>query len=1207
MNSPSDDVAFLKEDKQHTISLTYSDENSLDQFDCEESKQTTSSCQNKSRPGFVPSSHIYNKRPFDEDSQGYKPEIPTLGAKRRRIHMTASDCFSFAGTAEGSSSLTNPMSVTKGKQKQLLPVHRGKRSKEEKQTRVSDNSERHGLRSVYLENVFTKASEMYDITKKSLSTIGYTEIKQARKRKSDPLTGGQKSILDFVTKSPLKSQSLCPQSTSNQSSHENSYPIPQSTSNQSSHENSSPSKMFSPIKKLPNSESIFISDSPSSSPSSGHQHISHKSSIRDNPVVKQLFDAQKSLNMGSNRKKGSSSKIKIENNRVHTSPAFAKETMQRKLDKDCSFDMNAMFDSDMDDTSDLKCSDMYGLLGTGHVAIDEENDKPKVNYFECLPLDVIENILCQLPMMDLCLNSNRVCLGWNQIISDSKFVPWKKLYHKLKKGIGNSKQEIQELMQKNGMVGPSTYLASLIRFMMTFKPVTAHNMLQCLQKHNKYEWAVALMGERLRDCFTHEEPNPWSLIATLVAISHSVQDIQEIIQCLSCSASQCRSVEVVECLYCIATFLYAFKVVKTSDVWNGMHYRLFYALYLFENVSSSSYRDLQQSLSSCGGQQSIVKYGRSSDGIRLTHEQMRIVKHKTEPKEIIKIVAFAGTGKTTTLVRYTQHRPDKKFLLVVYNKSVCDYAKTKFPVNVTCKTGHALAYGDVGRRYTAAKKLWEPKISTLIEHMPKRKGDNLFIRAKFVLDTLHQFMASADPFITTAHVPTRRIDDKTGNLVEVDHQAKMRYLDDAEEIWEKMKDLQNKQVGMSHDGYLKLYQLSKPKLHHYDCILIDEAQDLTPAITDILLSQPQGKILVGDPHQQIYSFRGAVNAMEKVQADTIFYLTQSFRFGPEIAHVAACCLEICKQVKQKTLVGHGIPGTVLGEQIGQLAIITRCNFTLFNEAVKKCCYADTDWKVAFVGGTRGFGFPMLQDLYTLLLPPEQRQKENRCISNSFIKSFQSFAALEQFANKTFDNELLGKIKIVKTYHMNFPRVASKILSKTVDDLTQADIIFSTAHKAKGLEFSTVRLGDDFSLGQHAAAINIDGMVQLPLMVTLRDPNSDESNLLYVAVTRAKHALQMTPTLVKVLALAGERFDFPVLSKKLEKDGTIFKCRETDANFKPTALTLQRKEIIMGDLTKMESGVFSPELLSEDGGSFSELLGVLQTHVQEKKEECTHTV
>ena len=83
------------------------------------------------------------------------------------------------------------------------------------------------------------------------------------------------------------------------------------------------------------------------------------------------------------------------------------------------------------------------------------------------------------------------------------------------------------------------------------------------------------------------------------------------------------------------------------------------------------------------------------------------------------------------------------------------------------------------------------------------------------------------------------------------------------------------------------------------------------AITDILVSQPQGKILVGDPHQQIYSFRGAVNAMENVHADTIFYLTQSFRFGPEISHIAASCLEVLKKEKKKTLVGSGRKGNEL--------------------------------------------------------------------------------------------------------------------------------------------------------------------------------------------------------------------------------------------------------------------------------------------------------
>ena len=40
---------------------------------------------------------------------------------------------------------------------------------------------------------------------------------------------------------------------------------------------------------------------------------------------------------------------------------------------------------------------------------------------------------------------------------------------------------------------------------------------------------------------------------------------------------------------------------------------------------------------------------------------------------------------------------------------------------------------------------------------------------------------------------------------------------------------------------------------------------------------------------------------------------------------------------------------ILGDSDGQLAIITRTNFTLFTEAVKKCCYSDQNIRVAFAG------------------------------------------------------------------------------------------------------------------------------------------------------------------------------------------------------------------------------------------------------------------
>ena len=61
----------------------------------------------------------------------------------------------------------------------------------------------------------------------------------------------------------------------------------------------------------------------------------------------------------------------------------------------------------------------------------------------------------------------------------------------------------------------------------------------------------------------------------------------------------------------------------------------------------------------------------------------------------------------------------------------------------------------------------------LTQQLPPRKGDNLFVRAKFVLDTINHFLCSADPLITTAHCPDFQIEEKTGHRVELDHDAKM--------------------------------------------------------------------------------------------------------------------------------------------------------------------------------------------------------------------------------------------------------------------------------------------------------------------------------------------------------------------------------------------------------------------------------------------------
>ncbi|KAH3816369.1 hypothetical protein DPMN_117885 [Dreissena polymorpha] len=101
------------------------------------------------------------------------------------------------------------------------------------------------------------------------------------------------------------------------------------------------------------------------------------------------------------------------------------------------------------------------------------------------------------------------------------------------------------------------------------------------------------------------------------------------------------------------------------------------------------------------------------------------------------------------------------------------------------------------------------------------------------------------------------------------------------------------------------------------------------------------------------------------------------------------------------------------------------------------------------------------------------------------------------------------------------------------------------------------------------------MTPIDFQVKDKQISEDENNLLYVAVTRAKNALQMSKTLMSVLKLAGEQFVYPVASDKLRESGQVFRCRGTHAEFKPHCVTLQKKEITLVNGVLLKGGLYSP--------------------------------
>uniref|UniRef100_A0A8C5FMV0 DNA 3'-5' helicase n=1 Tax=Gadus morhua TaxID=8049 RepID=A0A8C5FMV0_GADMO len=751
----------------------------------------------------------------------------------------------------------------------------------------------------------------------------------------------------------------------------------------------------------------------------------------------------------------------------------------------------------------------YGLLGSSNRGLQEPQGR-----MEDLPEEVVRLILLLLPAQDLYRRVVLVCHAWRTIVQDPKFVPYKKQYYRYMMGEKDTVAKMKSILEDGGVLDPSLPQESVRRLVLLMSQhasgerLRPEDLMRCVGGHRLFPVAQSCLARRFPD-LKQQDPHPYAAMALVLVLSEAVTDVQALVDLLLAAMSRGA---VVEFLSHAAALLLAAanNEVKVSS---RIHYNIFYVLYLMHSSSTS------------------ITTGPNGERYQLTHEQQQILSHRIQPDQVVKIMAFAGTGKTSTLVRYAQQNPRLRCLYVAFNKSVATEAQRRFPGNVDCRTVHSIAYSDVGKSYQLSKKLVPNlKVFSVAKVLPAGRGG--FIHGKVVTTALNAFMASADRRIAPHHVPNTFKNTK-GLVQTLDAKEKAEYVRDCEEIWRKMKDLNEKSkegFHMTHDGYLKLWQLKEPKpclSDSYDVIFIDEAQDCTPAIMDVLLSQRCAKVLVGDPHQQIYTFRGAVNALRTAPHTHLFYLTQSFRFGAEIAFVGATLLQVCKKV-QKILVGGNQTGSVFGEDFdpvalvplstspaprGGAAILSRCNFGVFNEAVRL-----TDRNPActlyFVGGVSGIGLSKILDIWTLKQPEHSRTAN---IKDPFIRSFGSYHGLQAYALQSEDGELEAKLAVVEKHSQRVPELVGRLRACHRDDGSQADFILSTVHKAKGLEFNTVMVCDDFA----RIPCSRHHLTQLSGF-NWWDTPPDEWNLLYVAVTRARSTLILTRNIRNILTQAGVR-------------------------------------------------------------------------------------
>lgn len=460
--------------------------------------------------------------------------------------------------------------------------------------------------------------------------------------------------------------------------------------------------------------------------------------------------------------------------------------------------------------------------------------------------------------------------------------------------------------------------------------------------------------------------------------------------------------------------------------------------------------------------------------VEYMEEQRSIIDSRDDS---IKVVARAGTGKTTTLVGYACARPDKKMLYLAFNKAIQMEAAGKFPPNVSCRTTHAVASRAVGAqaRFNSNGR----QISTGLKPFDLSTPFGApYTDAAGAIKILNRFFTSADSQIGELHA----IESGVAPSI------RARSVDLAKEAWRNMIS-SAPTVSITHDGYLKLFQLSGAPLGDFDTVLFDEAQDSNAVTTAIVNGTKAGKVFVGDKNQSIYAFRGAKNAMDEMTGLAEYPLNSSFRFGQSVANAANVVLQHTLGATGRLLVGMGGKSFV-GEEVhakeynAPIAKITRTNgliFEMATEAIKN----NTPFHI--IGGPESLKISLAMDVYKLF---DGRRGE---IMNPQLKQFASFEEFIDLSDASEDVEYKSIGKAIRSMGRKTPEIIAALRSRCLPSAAGASVIFSTAHKSKGLEFEAVQLMDDF--------ISLTNKSQEGDGVDIQ-----EGNLIYVAMTRAKRNL-----------------------------------------------------------------------------------------------------
>ncbi len=515
-------------------------------------------------------------------------------------------------------------------------------------------------------------------------------------------------------------------------------------------------------------------------------------------------------------------------------------------------------------------------------------------------------------------------------------------------------------------------------------------------------------------------------------------------------------------------------------------------------------------------------YQQNQSGEKLTVQQQNVITSNVPKGQIMLVQAFAGTGKTTTLIEFAKSKPRERILYLAFSKDLQVEAEKKFMgfPNVTARTIHSLAWHHMRMLNFPTEKVGGQYNGPKPEDIGTMFKCSLPV-AKHIMGTLNAFFSSADSQITTWHVPyaakkhaekfkAKKNEPKTNQKWDIEHWTlhEEEYVTFAEQIWTKMRT-RGDSMAFSHDAYLKQAYQTDMRIKEYDWILFDEVQDASAVMIEMLKKNQCPMIMVGDRHQRIYGFRRAVRRLVgTLKPNLTTHLSQSFRFGIDIATIAN--LVLC-DVKSETvpMIGCEIDSDVLysikDEKLLEVGdswtFVCRTNKGVVHMALKlMALYPNATFCAITAANEINTVCDLMIDVHSL--------KQGRGATHWLIRNYQSYKDLLDELEEVNDAKISTAVHLVdelENYQGGVSKAVENLKSRLQSISGEPEVVatfkLTTTHKAKGLEWDNVALGDDFI----KLADRYEGLVARRNNAEEIE-NLDDLNCLYVAMTRAKKKL-----------------------------------------------------------------------------------------------------